>query len=392
MEDHVDHGKTRHRSWVFTINNYTEADSNCVYALAVQSDGGACGAECVDTPHLQGCVNFGSLKTWQQVCDMLPRAYVAPKSSFSKFADWWNYCFKGEQSHDEWDQFNTDGPNYGRNADVYTWGECPADNKKEDANARAARNMPLCAKRDFKSMDAHIVALQLRNYQYGARALRAEAMESTLVPLPGDRGTHHEWHWGGPGSGKSHYIRNSHGPLGVYIHEASDKWWDDYDYEPVVILDDVGFGATKLAQQFKQILDQQVFRVQVKGGMMRIRPIRVCISSNHHPSDIWSGADLSAIMDRLQVYHWTESRYLRSKITGCLILDVNKGRCPNPRWAPPLDLPRDYNGVEEEDEQEALRCEEALCQEREAWWNQEGDSPGLGPSGGDEAPPDDAVE
>jgi len=389
--DHTDDGRL-HRAWVFTVNNYTDNDCFLAYELAAKSASGAVGAECVGTPHLQGVVFFDTLKAWSQVCALMPRAYVAAKSKHSKFHQWWNYCFKGQQSHEEWNLLGTDGPNFGLNADVYTWGECPADNRREDAIARALRNMPLCMARNYKAMDANILALQLRNYKYGAEALRAQEVAPTLVPLPGERGSHHEWHWGEPGCGKSYYVRNCHGPLGVYIHEGSDKWWDDYDYEPVVILDDVGHGAVKLTQMFKQVLDQQVFRVQVKGGMMRVRPVRVCISSNHHPSDIWSGADLAAILDRVRVYHWEHCRYLRSKITGGLILDCNGGRCPNLDWAPPDDLQRDYNGLEEEDNEEALRAEEVLCQERQAWWNQESDPPGPRAPSGDQAPADYSVE
>jgi len=397
QEDHKDEGG-RHQNWVFTLNNFTAEDEHNAYELAYLSECGAIGAErgSEGTPHLQGVVRFGTVKTWSQVCAMLPRAYVAVKAKHSKFHEWWNYCFKGDQSHEEWDLEKTGGPSFGLGADVYTWGECPADKdeKKENANDRASRNMPLCMKRNYQDMDAHIVALQLRNYQYGARALRVAEMDPLLVSLPGVRGQHHEWHYGKPGCGKSYYVRNSHDPtMAVYIHEACDKWWDDYDYEPVVVFDDVDESAVKHIQRYKQLLDQTVFRVQIKGGMIRVRPIRVCITSNLHPRDIWSGPHLAAILDRVQVFHWEHCRYHTSNITGKLILDINKDRCPNRTWQPPAgltrrcsDIEREQDGIQEaEDDQEACLQEEELRAQREAYWDQENDQTGDCPECGGQA-------
>lgn len=205
--DHKCDGR-RHQAWVFTCNNPQEDDEVRAYALAAVSECGAVAWEtgALGTPHLQGCVRFGTMKTWKQVCAELPRCYVAAKAINSNFHQWWNYQFKGEQSREEWAELGTDGPNHGQNADVYTWGDCPSDNRKEDANAKASRNLASCMKRDYDTMDTSVVCHQLRNYQYGARAIRAarwrascchyqvfvaDTTNGTTVHLPAERVTTH---------------------------------------------------------------------------------------------------------------------------------------------------------------------------------------------------------
>lgn len=342
-EDHVDDGN-RHRAWVFTRNNYTEDCINAVYALSLSSEGGACAkeiGEVCQTPHLQGCVCFPQAqapKSWKQVCEMLPDFWVKAKSKNSRFDQMWNYCLKGTQPKVQWVEHGTDGADYGRDADAFVWGTCPADNRREDANTRAARNLALCKKRMIGDMDASIVALQLRNYEYGAKRLRAIEVAAEIVRLPGERGEIHEWHYGPPGCGKSYYCLHSKKGT-IYKHEAVDKWWDDYDYEPNIIFDDVDESQTRNVARFKHMLDLEPFRVQVKGGSMNIRPKCVMISSNVHPSAVWGGVHLDAILDRLgdRIYEWRQSRFLMD-CDGNYVKDYLGGRCPNPDWEMPPAL------------------------------------------------------
>lgn len=46
-----------------------------------------------------------------------------------------------------------------------------------------------------------------------------------------------EWHWGASGTGKSRGVRERY--PGAFI-KSNDKWWDGYDNEDVVIIEEMG--------------------------------------------------------------------------------------------------------------------------------------------------------
>ena len=56
-----------------------------------------------------------------------------------------------------------------------------------------------------------------------------------------------------------------------------NKWWDGYNHEEVVVLDDYDPKHTEfLAYYLKIWADHYSFNAEVKGGMMRIRPNYYC--------------------------------------------------------------------------------------------------------------------
>lgn len=72
--------------------------------------------------------------------------------------------------------------------------------------------------------------------------------------------------WGVPGSGKSHMAYEDapelyNKPLG----EGDAKWWDGYDGEEVILLDD--FTGQIKPDELKRILDIYPYEVSVRGGM-----------------------------------------------------------------------------------------------------------------------------
>lgn len=123
---------TRYRSVCFTVNNYTDADEillqehkqikYLVYGIEEAKSG---------TPHLQGYIVFGKQLRFNAVRRMLPRgAHIERTRGTSLQAS--DYCKKGDQTHEEWTQSGTKGPNYGLNADVFEYGEMPSPGKRTD--------------------------------------------------------------------------------------------------------------------------------------------------------------------------------------------------------------------------------------------------------------------
>lgn len=121
---------SRSRRWCFTINNYTEDDEvmlktvPCTYLVYGKEKART------ETPHLQGFVIFDGVKRLAALKKIHSSAHwESAKADSQRAAD---YCKKGEQSHEEWDEANINGPNYGLNADVKEFGELPSKSGKRN--------------------------------------------------------------------------------------------------------------------------------------------------------------------------------------------------------------------------------------------------------------------
>jgi len=88
-----------------------------------------------------------------------------------------------------------------------------------------------------------------------------------------------------------------------YYDKLLNKWWEDYEGEENVLVDDIGPDCIG-AQHIKRWLDKKQFRAEAKFGSVFIRPKIIIFTSNYHPSEIWPKTqDYEAIMDRCQVIH-----------------------------------------------------------------------------------------
>jgi len=92
--------------------------------------------------------------------------------------------------------------------------------------------------------------------------------------------------WGPPGSGKSRTAYDTHGVDNVY-KKMIGKWWDDYNGEEVVLIDDFDpFDMYDITYGFYlQLLDRYPMRVECKGGSYEFCSKTIYITSNHDPND-----------------------------------------------------------------------------------------------------------
>lgn len=276
---------SRARCYVFTVNNYDDEDENQVYALSWEL---GCRYVCVGrevgesgTRHLQGMVCFKERKSLNQVKAYFPTAHFEEKRGTFKQAS--DYCKK-------------DG-------DFFEWGELPMDDDRKGLTGAAAMEALMgdtleCVRAgDYKSIPVAATHF-IKAAEY--RVMKERQQDRNMETIDG--AMEHEWYYGPAGTGKSRKARDEN--PGAYL-KMCNKWWDDYNGEDVVLIEDFDRAHDKLVHHLKVWADRYAFPAEIKGSKINLRPKKIIVTSNYHPKDIWtSDGDLEPILRRFKVTHF----------------------------------------------------------------------------------------
>jgi len=271
------------KRWCFTLNNYNGSDiEDCRKFIETRCSYGVFGEEVGEsgTPHLQGFINCRESHNLASLKVLLGSKFHFERARGTDRENR-RYCTKDGKYYESG---SCTGSSNG--SSPVSVGEAFIRHMDERRNLREFMELHPCAWLKHGST-------MLRNY-------------FACKPLIQREGVGCMWIWGPPGVGKS---RHAHSTFpDAYIKDGRSIWWNGYNLETEVIIDDLAPKSIDMNHLLKWF-DRYKCYVQTKGGMMPLYAITFVVTSNFPPEDCYKlddGRDhpqLDALLRRLNVVH-----------------------------------------------------------------------------------------
>lgn len=274
--------QSRTRCWCFTLNNFipdevlslrTLGRAQSTKYLIIGREVGENG-----TRHIQGFIQFKS-----------PKSFHAAKRAVSERC---HIEAAGGQPWQAADYCRKDG-------DYEEYGVSPIAPKEKGSREkeRWRRIAELATQGSMGELKEQFPQAFVQHYSTLMR-IRRDYM-ANVEDADGVTGV---WYYGAPGAGKSRLARDR--SEGSPYLKNCNKWWDGYQDERTVIIDDLDKNHRVLGHHLKIWADRYAFIAEVKGGAIRIRPQHIIVTSNYKPEEIFEDIELiRAIRRRFQILH-----------------------------------------------------------------------------------------
>lgn len=275
--------------WCFTLNNYTAEQVLSLDTTLQPYKYLLYGKETATTgtPHLQGYIVFTTMKRLSGVAKLLPGTHweIAKGSTQDNYA----YCTKG--------------------SDFAEFGTKPKSPKEIGLDTKDRWTAVIKACRDGTCE---------RDYPMEYFRYHTTATKLSRIKLPTLDSYSGLWYYGPPGTGKSKKARDDYPDL---YNKPMNQWWCGFNYEKSVLLDDLGMNHAYMGDYLKTWTDHYPFRANQKHGSMMARPETIIVTSNYHPSDIWTEPMmLAAILRRFKMVHFPDL-FTKSYTPGWKMID-----------------------------------------------------------------------
>lgn len=250
------------RTWVFTINNYSEKDiewlkTQEVKTMTVSKEVGESG-----TPHLQGFV------TWKRTYRLsaLKKLHSGAHWEIAKTCDGANYCRKID-------------------SDVII----EIDNRVQGQRTDISRSWDAA----LAGTDKKTFAMNKPNWQ----EWRVFEIGRELFVKPRNFKPEVTWIWGETGSGKTRSVVEKEPNL--WMSGRNLKWWMNYENQEATLFDDFR-GDFCTFHELLRIFDRYEYIVEVKGGQRQLNSKRMYVTSCYPPDRIYqTREDINQLLRRI---------------------------------------------------------------------------------------------
>ncbi len=252
-----------HKSWVYTINNYTEEDIEKLKLLTTNKH--RCCKEVGEsgTPHLQGAITFKRSYKLKQLKKIFETAHW--EIALCKDAE--NYCIKGDII------INENNTKQGKRSDL-----AEACETLKEGLLPVTENHPTIYVKYHKGLQS------LRDI------LSKKDKEFTKINVIVYQGK--------PGCGKTRKAYEIDNDLyNVPEPINGSLWFDGYDQEKTILLDDF-YGWIKY-HTLLQLLDGYPIKLPIKGGFTYKKWNTVIITSNKKPKEWYNRDEWEALKRRI---------------------------------------------------------------------------------------------
>lgn len=272
-----DQANIRSRGWVFTLNNPAISIDDYMVIPQAYVKYWVAGDEIGEqgTRHFQGYIFYNNAQRFSTVKSHLPRAHIEKqRGSITQAIE---YCKKDGL----WKE----------------WGTIPTEN---NPNRGIEWNTII-----QKAQDGELDYIKCQYPQIYLRyhAKLKELFKPTTVILSN---LENEWWYGPTGTGKSKKIWEDYPE---HYQKKKNKWWDAYNREDVVVIEEWSPDNSILASSLKIWSDRYPFPAEIKGGMMqKIRPKKIIVTSNYSMEQCFPREeDLAPMKRRFKQLHFPTS-------------------------------------------------------------------------------------
>lgn len=273
--------RKRVRSFVFTLNNWTEEEYSAILTWGRTMRWFICGKEVGEngTPHLQGACVIGGQKELSTISKLagLQRAHIEPMQG-SAYQNY-KYC--------------------GKDKDFVEFGETPQPGKRND--------ILKCVELIKDGKDLRELADDTECGVVIVKYHKGLSFYSSLLRKPLGTDKKIIWIWGDTGTGKSENAHKCAALLSkegrYWANSTNLQWFDGYNGQDCVIFDDHRSSDCAFNWLLK-LTDIYPLDVPIKGGFVPWVPKFIFITAPNRPSDTWytaRGEELAQLTRRISL-------------------------------------------------------------------------------------------
>lgn len=220
--------------------------------------------------HIQGYMEFTSKQSIKQIQAIMHGVHLEQRQGTQAEAR--NYCIKKDTRLSEPYELGSLSTNQGSRTDITMIRTLMSENI-------SLKNIILHYCSNYQT-----IRIAEKLFQYNAKPRQPENPPTIL------------WYYGETGTGKTRHVFD-------YYHDIypsfSYKWWDGYEQNEVILIDDMRKDYAKFHVLLK-LLDRFPHIVQTKGGTTHINSPTIIITSAYHPAELYdTREDISQLLRRI---------------------------------------------------------------------------------------------